>query len=152
MPLYSAVRQSITPDTTKDNWTLHAASGEYGVLLAVSCSGEASSSTVMSTRFARPSSVGTTITTGNAERHGLGTAVSQTIDFATNWTTQPTLPSAQSLLPSGSWNALGGLLYWRAASADEEIQLFGAASAAAEISCRNTVGTGVSTYAVAWRE
>lgn len=155
MGMFSGVRQSITPVTANDNYTLHAATGELGIVLAISATGEATASTAMSTRWASTLWVGSTIVTGNAQRHGIGTGLSNTpaqaIDFATGWTTQPNLPTAQSYFPSGSWNALGGSLYWRSAGEDESIIIY-SAGAATNFCCRNSTGTGVSSYSVLWRE
>ncbi|MBW3538760.1 MAG: hypothetical protein KY476_00670 [Planctomycetes bacterium] len=142
---FPATRASITPVLTDDNFTLVAGSSESAQVKEVHFGGEATTSTAMHTRVAR-STGGNTATTGTPGKlhpHSGANA----IDFATGWTTQPTIDAAPTTLFGESWNAHGGVVRWLA-DIGEEFVLIGAGN----ISCRNSVGTGTSSYGVVWEE
>lgn len=146
--LYSGVVRSITPSTTDDNWALAAGASEQAAIKEVHWGGEATTSTAMHTRVARSSGQAGSTTTGNVEKiHPYSAANS--VSFATTFaTTQPTLEAGD--LFAVSWNCHGGVVRWLAAP-DEEFILIGAATELC-VSCRNSVGTGVSSYGVVWQE
>lgn len=149
MSVYTGVVKSITPVLTDDNWFLTAGANESARVLRVRASGEATAATAMHTRWARSSGQAGAATLGDvAKVHPNSPA--NLLTFGTTFaTTQPTL-DAGSLL-SESWNANGGLIEWVAASPDEEWVIIGAATEPV-ISCRNSVGVGVSSYGITWRE
>lgn len=149
MAVYVGVVRSITPSLTDDNLFLTAGANESGRIIRVRASGEATAATAMHTRWARASGQAGAATLGDvAKAHP--NSPTNLLTFGTTFaTTQPTL-DAGSLL-SESWNANGGLVEWVAASPDEEWVIIGAATEPV-ISCRNSVGTGVSSYGVTWRE
>ena len=148
---YSGAQRSITPNTGDDNWSLDAVSAGVGKLLEVSWGGEATSSTAMATRVARSNGESGAITSGNPSEHGPANQPANQIDFvAANGyaATQPTLNSADLL--ALSWNCHGGIVRW-VFHIVYEIWLVTGESLDI-ISCRNTVGTGTSTYGCAWSE
>lgn len=145
---YSGVVRSITPQTTDDNWFLTGGAGEFGRILEVHWGGEATTSTAMHTRIARSSGQSGAATAGNVAKLGPNNPTN-TLTFGTTFaTTQPTLDAGD--LFAQSWNAHGGVVRWLAAPG-EEFVLIGA-STETVISCRNTVGTGTSTYGTIWEE
>jgi len=152
MARYTGVRGSITPVLTNDNWTLHAASGESGKILEVHWGGEVTSTNQMETEIKRATTVGVTITAGTAGKVHPNSPTNL-LDFATGWTTQPVLTGGTGVgtLFGTSWNAHGGVVRWLAAPGEEFI-VIGMASAAASISCRNYVGTSISSYGLVWDE
>lgn len=145
MSRYAGVVRSITPSLTDDNWTLNAAANEFAKVMEVHWGGEVTTSTAMCTRVAYSSGSAGAETTGNVaelNEYGPANLVSFVLTFAT---TQPTLDAGD--LFAESWNAHGGVVRWLAAPG-EEFVLIGANS----ISCRNSVGTGTSTYGTIWEE
>lgn len=149
MAVYSGVVRSITPATNDDNWTLRAGANKSLRVLAVHWGGEKTSSEGMMTRVARSSGQSGTATAGSVEKAHPNSPANG-CGFATQFgTTQPSLEAGD--LIAESWNAHGGIFYWHAGAPDEEFVLIGAATELC-ISCRNTAGTGVSSYGVTWRE
>lgn len=146
---YSGYVESITPSTIDDNWTLDAVDAGVGKLLEASWGGEAVSSTAMRTRIARSNGESGAQTTGNVmELSGENTPANNINFVETYATTQPTLNNAS--LFALSWNAHGGVVRW-VADPREEIWLI-TGQTLDLISCRNAVGTGVSTYGTIWSE
>lgn len=149
MSVYNGFVRSITPSTTDDNWTLAGSASESCTVVAVTASGETTTSTAMHTRHARSTGQNGTTTAGNVAKANTNSA-SNVIEFATTYaTTQPTLDAGDLL--AFSWNAHGGIMYWHAGAPDEEWMIIGAATNV-NISSRNTVGTTTSSYGVTWRE
>jgi hypothetical protein len=148
MARYSGGVRSITPSTTDDNWTLSPAASESGKIIEVHWGGEVTTTTAMCTRVARSSGAAGAGTAGNtAKLHP--NSPTALIDFFTTYaTTQPTLDAGD--LFAESWNAHGGVVRWLAAPG-EEFVMIGAATPPT-ISCRNSVGTGASTYGTIWEE
>lgn len=150
MGVYTGVVRSITPVLTDDNWFLTAGANELARVIRVRASGEATAATAMHTRWARSSGQAGAATTGDVARVSNPNGPTNLLTFGTTFaTTQPTL-DAGSLL-SESWNANGGLVEWVASIPDEEWLIVGAATETV-ISCRNSVGVGVSSYGGTWRE
>lgn len=148
MARYSGVVRSITPNLSDDNWTLSAGADEFARVMEVHWGGEATTSTAMHTRVARSSGAAGAGTAGNVAKLGPN-APTATVDFFTTYaTTQPTLDAGD--LFAESWNAHGGVVRWLAAPGEEFILI--GSSTAKTISCRNAVGTGVSTYGTIWEE
>lgn len=141
---YSGNVESITPNTSNDNWGLNAGAGVSGKVLEVHWGGEVTTSTAMHTRIARAGTVGVTPTAGNYEKIHPNSATKR-CDFASGWGTQPILNSGS--LFAESWNAHGGLVRWLAAPGEEFIFI-----GSAGISCRNSNGTATSTYGTIWEE
>lgn len=140
---YAGTNAGITPNTSNDNWTLVAGSSEMGFVKYLSGTGEATSSTAMRTRVAR-STGGTTASTATAAK----TRPHQpapSLDFVTGWSSQPTL--ATESLFYASWNCNGGGFRIMLAGADQLV-----IPPSANLSCRNAVGTGTSSYEVHWEE
>lgn len=149
MSVYFGAVRSITPSTSDDNWFLAANASEMCAVFQAMVSGEATTSTAMHTRHARASGQSGNTTAGNVAKANPNSATNL-VSFGTTFaTTQPTLDAGDLL--AFSWNDHGGIMYWRAGSADEEWVLIGA-STETVISCRNTVGTGTSSYQCGWRE
>lgn len=149
MSVYNGMVRSITASTTDDNWTLAASSSEGFRVVAVTSSGEVTTSAAMHTRHARSTGQNGTTTAGNVAKADPLSA-SNTIEFATTYaTTQPTLDAGDLL--AYSWNAHGGIMYWHSGSPDEEWSVVGA-TVNVNVSSRNTVGTSTSSYGVTWRE
>lgn len=150
--VYTAGRSGITPVVTSDNWTLQAdAAGEMGAIVGLSAGGEATASTAMRTRVVRPTTAGVTPTNGTP---GVGhpNAQAAKLAFATGWTTQPVIPAdGVGELFVQSWNAHGGGYIWKATPGVDEIILINGLLTG-QISCRNPVGTGVSSYGLSWTE
>lgn len=146
---YSGGVLSITPSTTDDNWTLDAVSAGIGKLKEVHWGGQATTSTAMATRVARSNGEVGAQTAGNvAKLEGQGVPTND-IDFVTTYaTTQPTLEAGD--LFAESWNAHGGVIRWNA-DFEEEIWLI-TGQTLDLISCRNSVGTGTSSYSGKWTE
>ena len=145
---YSGAVRSITPSTSDDNWFLAAGSNESGKVKHVHWSGELTTTTAMQTRVARGSGQSGAITSGSVAKHHPNSPTNL-INFGTTFaTTQPTLDAGD--LFTASWNAHGGVVQWFA-SPGEEFVLIGAATETL-ICCRNSVGTGTSTYGVSWAE
>jgi hypothetical protein len=142
MARYTGSRRSITPSLTNDNWFLQSGTSTSGRILEVSWGGEGTTSTAMCTRVARSSSYSGNASTGNvAKIHPIH--VTNTIVYGTTHaTTQATLDAGDLFL--ASWNSHGGVIRWLAAPG-EEFVIIGAATATV-ISCRNSVGTGTSSY------
>lgn len=146
---YSGGVTSITPSTSDDNWTLDAVSAGLGKVKEVNFGGEATSSTAMATRVARANGEAGGQTTGNVQNlEGQGVP-SNDVDFVTTYaTTQPTLASGN--LFSLSWNCHGGAVRWLA-DPEEEIWVI-TGQTLDLISCRNSTGTGTSSYDTKWLE
>lgn len=143
MARYSGTVRSITPNTSNDNWTLVAGASESGKVIEVYFGGEATTTTAMCTRVARSSS-GTTPSNGNvAKIHP--NHVTNVIDYVASWSSYPTVDAGN--LFCTSWNAHGGVIRWLAAPGEEFVII-----ASGQVSCRNSVGTGTSTYGVVWEE
>ena len=157
MSVYSALRSTITPSLTADNWTLSALTNGTTTtnscrVVAVHWGGEVTTSTAMQTEVKRPTtaSVGaiTAITKGTAHPNSVPICV-----VASTWaTTQAVIPAVGvGVLIGESWNAHGGIFYWHAGNADEELVLLGNILTG-QISCRNFTGTGTSSYGLTYRE
>lgn len=143
MARYNGYRRSITPNTSNDNWTLDASSSVSCKVLEVNWGGEVTTSTAMQTRIARGASAASSTAGNVAKTHPR--SPTNGVVFATAWTTQPTLDAGD--LYATSWNAHGGVVRWLAAPGEEFILI-----GAAQIGCRNTSGTGTSTYGTCWEE
>jgi hypothetical protein len=150
MSVYNGYVRSITASTTDDNWTVVGTAATMACrVLSVAMSGEATTSTAMHTRHARSTGQNGTWTLGTTEKSDPNSPAGQ-MSFATTFaTTQPTLSSGDLL--AMSWNAHGGIMYWHSGSPDEEWFLIGA-SVNVNISSRNSVGTGTSSYGCSYRE
>ena len=140
---------SITPSTTDDNWTLDAVSAGIGKLKEVHWGGQATTSTAMATRVARANGEAGAQTAGNvANLEGEGNPAN-VLDFVTTYaTTQPSLNAAD--IYGESWNDHGGVVRWLA-DPEEEVWVISGQTLDL-ISCRNSVGTGVSSYSGKWTE
>lgn len=150
MGAYRGVRVGITPVVGNDNWAMQSAASEEGKVAEFSWGGEATASTRMAFRVARPGTAGVTPTAGVAQKvHPFSPA--NLVSFVTAWATQPVLTAGEGLFVQG-WNAHGGIGRWVALEEAEKIVLTGAGAAVGELSCRQEQGTGVSSYAVAWQE
>lgn len=149
--VYSGGRSGITPVTTTDNWTLEAnAAGEIGMVGEFNWGGESTTSTAMRTRIVRPTTAGATATAGTAGTGHPGAQAARLV-FATGWTTQPVIPAdGTGELYVSSWNSHGGVIIWKASPGEEIFVVNGLLTS--ELSCRNAVGTGVSSYGVRWTE
>lgn len=148
MSLYSGVVRSMTPALNDDNWTLTAGAGKSGKIIEVHWGGEVETTTKMHTRVARSSGQAGAATNGNVAKihpNSPNNGLNFVLTFAT---TQPTLDAGD--LFAESWNAHGGVVRWLA-SPGEEFVLIGAASELC-ISCRNSVGTAISSYGTIWSE
>lgn len=148
MPVYSGFVRSITPSTTDDNWIISGGASEIAWVKEVSASGEATTTTAMHTRHARASGQAGALTAGNVAKTNPNAPTSLTSFGTTFATTQPTLDAGD--LFATSWNSHGGVIRWLA-DQEEEWILIGAATETLIVS-RNSVGTGVSSYGVIWRE
>ena len=149
MAVYNIGRQGITPNTGTDNWTLAGSASESARVLAVSASGEVTTSAAMATRWARSTGqtgATTSITAAKAHINSPAALIESASSYAT---TQPTLDAGNLLVES--WNAHGGIFYWHAGAPDEEWVLIGVATNV-NISCRNATGTSTSSYTATWRE
>ena len=134
---------SITPVLASDNLALEAGAGETGKIFEFRASGESTATTAMATRLSRTANDGTVPVSGDVQKgHPDAT---QKLDFIKSWGGQPTLDAGG--LIAESWNSFGGKIRWQAGP-DEEFYLL----PTAQISCRNTVGLGVSTYRIGWSE
>jgi hypothetical protein len=148
MALYAGGVRSITPSTTDDNWTVRAGASKSCTLKEFTFSGEATTSTAMHTRVARSSGQTGSATAGNVEKLHPNSPANGCGFSTTFGTTQPTLESGD--LFSSSWNCHGGVVRWLAAP-EERLTLIGATTELC-VSCRNSVGTGTSSYHVIWEE
>jgi len=146
MGAYSGIRRSIAPSLTTDNWTLVTGAGESGKVYDIGFSGEMSVSTPMQTRVARSSGQAGAETLGSVAKLHVN-SVANLISFVTSFLTTQAALDAGDLIPLGSWNANGGVIRWAALPGEELIIL-----SSANISCRNSVGTGTSSYGVVWSE
>lgn len=148
MAFYSGSVSSITPSTSDDNWTLRAGASKSGRLMEFTFSGEATTSTAMHTRVARSSGQTGSATAGVTEKlHPNSPAAG--LGFSTSFaTTQPSLETGSLFV--ASWNNHGGVVRWLSAP-EERLVLIGASTELC-VSCRNTVGTGTSSYHVVWEE
>ena len=154
MARYAGSVLGLTPSTTDDNWTLSAdATTKSGKIIEFSWGGEVTTSTLMRTRVTRAAQQVTFGggTAGNVTKlHPR--AATNVIDFVTTFdTTQPVLAAGD--LFATSWNAHGGIVRWLS-QPGEEFVMIGTAAAAIDntISCRNSVGTALSSYACIWEE
>lgn len=148
MARYGAYVRSITPSTTDDNIGVTAGSSKSGKIVEVSWGGESTTTTAMQTRVARSSGqTGATTAVTAAKLHPNAPANGMVFE-STFATTQPTLDTGD--LFTTSWNSHGGVVRWLAAPG-EEFVIIGAATETV-ISCRNSVGTGVSTYGLVTEE
>ena len=148
MSYYNGYVRSLTPSLTDDNWALAAGASESCRVLEVSWGGESTTTTAMATRVARSDSQ-TGATTAGSVAKGHPNAATNLVAFATTFaTTQPTLNAGDLFMTS--WNSHGGVVRWLAAPG-EEFVLIGATTEIC-ISCRNSVGVGVSSYGTAWIE
>lgn len=146
---YSGVVRSLTPSTTDDNWALDAVSAGIGKLKEVSWGGQSTTSTAMETRVARSNGEAGAQTLGNVANLGGQGNPANDLDFVLTYaTTQPALEAAD--LYAESWNSHGGVVRWLA-DPDEEIWVI-TGQTLDEISCRNSVGVGVSSYGCKWSE
>lgn len=153
MAKYGGTVRSITPATNDDNWILEAgAVARTGRIVEFYWGGEATTSTAMCTRVARGSGQAGAGTAGNVAKFHPNHVTNVISFFTTYATTQPTLDAGD--LFALSWNCHGGVAHWSALSADDGLFLLGNATPAsgATICCRNTVGTGTSTYGTVWME
>jgi len=149
MAVYTGNDAGITPATTDDNFTLEPAASTSGRILEVGWGGEATASTAMRTRLARSTGGATPVAGTPGKRHN--NSVANVIIFITGWTTQPTIAAVpQDLIPIQSWNAHGGVVRWLAAPGEEIVMTD--FSGAENVSCRNAVGVGVSSYGCSWDE
>ena len=145
---YSGSVKSITPSLTEDNWTLDASVSGIGRLKEVSWSGESISSVAMQTRVARGNAEVTEVTAVTAFKHSGADTPANKILLISEYTTEPTLDAGD--IVAESWNSHGGLFRWTSDPEDEVWLITGMTLDL--ISCRNTVGVGVSTYSVSWNE
>ena len=146
---FSGSVRSITPSTSDDNWTLDAVSHGIGKLLEFWWGGETTTSTAMATRVARSSGEAGGQTAIDVTNDQGATEPTNLIDLVSTYaTTQPTLNAAD--IVGISWNAHGGLVRWVAGQQDDIMLVTG--QALDLISCRNSVGVGVSSYGVRWEE
>lgn len=142
MASYGAYVRGIPPSVTDDNIGVTAGTGKSGKIIEVSWGGESTTTTAMQTRVARSSGqTGATTVVTAAKLHPNSPANGMVFE-STFATTQPTLDTGD--LFATSWNSHGGVVRWLAAPGEEFI-LIGAATETV-ISCRNGVGTGVSSY------
>lgn len=148
MAMYSGVVRSITPSTTDDNWGLTAGASESAKILEVHWGGESTTTTAMNTRVARSSGQAGAATAGNVAKLHPNSPTNLLTFETTFLTTQPTLDAGD--LWTESWNSHGGVVRWLA-SPGEEMIIIGAVTETV-ISCRNSVGVGVSTYGTIWNE
>lgn len=143
MSKFIGVRGRITPVLANDNFALDAGASESGRVYELRFSGESTATTAMFTAFGRTANDGTVPVAGNVQkRHPNST---QAITFVASWGGQPTQDLGALL--SESWNSFGGVVRWHAGP-DEEFIIIGVE----QLSCRNAVGLGVSTYRIAWDE
>lgn len=148
MGVYNGDVLGITPSNTDDNWILSAGASEIAWCKEANWGGEAVTTTAMRTRVARASGQAGALTVGNVAK-GNPFGGTNVISFGTTFaTTQPTLDAGD--LFAQSWNAHGGVVR-QLLDPEEEWILIGAATETL-IVCRNALGTGVSSYGVAWRE
>ena len=136
---------SITPVLANDNCALDAGASESGKIYEFRASGQSTATTAMATRLARTAGDGTVPVAGNVQKRHPTPAATNLIAFVSSWGGQPTLDPGGLL--EESWNSFGGIVKWHAGP-DEEFIIIGAE----QISCRNSVGLGVSTYRMAWEE
>lgn len=151
MPRFSGYVRSITPLTTDDNFALDPnAAGESGVMEEFSWGGEATATTAMHTLIGRSAS-GTTPVAGDVQKVKENSAGNTMVFIAgpTGWATEPTLDAGA--LFETSWNAHGGVIRWLAPPGGG-FYILGGTVGTDTISCRNTVGTAVSTYGCFWEE
>mgnify|MGYP001614667209 FL=1 len=148
---YTGTVRSITPSTTDDNWFLAGGAGEVAMVKKTWTGGEMTTTTAMCTRWARSvTGAGGGITAGNVAKHAPGNPTN-VVDFGTTYaTTQPTLDAGD--LWAESWNAHGGIVIWEAKDPEDAWILVGLTVTTSVICCRNSVGTGTSTYGVTWQE
>jgi|TARA_Y100000310_G_scaffold94472_1_gene92122 hypothetical protein len=145
---YSGTVLSITPNTSNDNWTLDADSAGVGKLIETWWGGQATSSTAMATRVARASG-GVTPVAGNVAEHGPANQPANQIDFVASWSGSQTTLNAADIMAL-SWNCHGGVVRWLFDPEDEIWMVTG--ETLDLIACRNSVGTGTSTYGAIWSE
>ena len=149
--MFTFGRSGITPNTANDNWTLFAdTAGDIGRVKEFGWGGEVNTGTIMRTRVVRPTTAGATITAGTPGSSDVR-ALTARLAVATGWTTQPVIPAdGTGELYVTSWNAFGGVIRWLAAPEDQMYLTNGLLTA--QISCRNAVGTALSSYNVNWDE
>jgi hypothetical protein len=148
MSKYAGSLLSITPATNDDNWTVRGGASKSGKIIDLTFGGEATSSTAMCTRVARSSGQTGSASLGATEKLHPNSPAAGLGFSGTFATTQPPLETGS--LFATSWNAHGGVVRWLAAPG-EEFVLIGATTELC-ISCRNSVGVGVSSYVVIWEE
>lgn len=141
---YSGIVRGITPNTSNDNFTLVGTAAKLCRVKELRFSGGASSSTPAHTDFAL-STAGTTPVSATPQKLSPNSPANNT-NFYTSWTGQPSSLVFPGYLGE-DWNQYGGVIRWLA-DPEEGIYLLGAACA----SCRNSSGTGTSSYATIWLE
>jgi len=149
MALYTGTNLNRTPDTTSDEWTLDAASGEVGALYFVEAGGQGSSSAAMRTRWATSSGAAGALSALSSilKTDPIQQALTNLIAFGRPYaTTQPTLDAGDWY--AESWNAHGGLVRYQAAVPGDELIIIGPKT----VSCRTVSGTAASSYICKWRE
>ena len=149
MAQYTGSRLNRTPTTSQDEWTLDATTGEVGALYFVEAGGEVTASAAMRTRWATSSGAAGALTalTSILKTDPMQQALANLIAFGSPYaTTQPTLDAGDWY--AESWNAHGGLVRYQAALPQDELVIIGPKT----VSCRNVVGTSLSSYLAKWRE
>ena len=127
-------------------------------IVEVGMSGEAASSVVMRTQFARPTTAGTgTVTAaGNIAKIGGTNDPAALFALSSSFATvQWVLTTAGgSLLPFLSWNAYGGIVRWVASLPDEEIIITGLATltVASQVCFSTAVGAAAASFGIVWKE
>lgn len=155
MAVFSANRGAFTPSLSTVNYTLWAA-GVVSVafLTTITWGGRANSSTAYRTRWAHPSTPGSTGASANltAVVHSPGTTVTNTVANLTFNAVQPVLPTEPENLFAQDWNAHGGVgllilpVGWIVCGTNNDSK--------SQICCINTQGTdaNVSEYGLTWEE
>lgn len=145
MPRYIGHVITIVPNVANDNFALEAASGESGRITELRFSSGETNIVSMATQFTRTSGNGTTPSAGNVQKRHPNSDPNK-ITFVSSWGgVQPTLDPGALL--AEDWLSNGGIVRWLAGP-DEELIILGAE----QLSCRNTLGTELSTYRAVWDE
>lgn len=151
MAKFSGYEAIATPATANSNWSLEAGATQSGRILEVTFGGEGTASAAMRTRIAIEGTVGVGArTAGDVQKRVRASSANAFFLSANNGgvthATTPPVLDAGALFGIG-WNAHGGVVRWLAAPG-EEFEMV----ATEGISCRNDVGTTVSTYGLVWEE
>lgn len=152
MRSYSALRPdsggaAFTPTAGVANWVLEEVASKAARIYRSTWGGEVTVSTIIRSRLARDTAVGTGARTAIATSKKASNDGGPDAFISSAYATTPPTIETGSLFGT-TWNGNGDVVQWIALDPDDEILLIGAQS----VECRADVGAVASSYGLDWKE